>query len=251
MADSDDTRAEHMAEFWDARAREDALHFVDDRLAYDARGGRERSGDEDAWFWSEGERLLEEMLARSGAPPLPADGVALDVGCGVGRFTRAVAGRVREVHGIDVSAEMVGRARAALDGVPGVTLHHGDGTTLRPLPDASVDVVVSFVVFQHIPDPRVTLGYLREIGRVLRPGGWMCVQLSNDPSVHRPRRDLPRPRLRDRLRGRVPKGTDDPAWLGSAVSLDELDAALRDGGLRSVHRSGEGTQYLLERAVKG
>jgi len=232
----------HMADFWDARAREDALFFVDDRLDY----GPDR---DETWFWAEGERLLDELLARSGAPALAADATSLDVGCGVGRFTRILADRTAHVHGIDVSTEMIERAKQLLGSHGNVTLHQGDGTSLRPLPDASIDIAVSFVVFQHIPDPAVTLGYLRELGRVLRPGGWTVFQLSNDPSVHRPREDY-RPRLRDRIRRRVPQGTDDPAWLGSAVTLDELDAALAAGGLRSAHRSGQGTQYLLERAVK-
>jgi SAM-dependent methyltransferase len=235
----------HMADFWNARAREDALFFVDDRLDY----GPVRDQSDETWFWAEGERLLDELLARSGAPALPADGTALDVGCGVGRFTRVLADRTAHVHGIDVSTEMIERAKQLLASHGNVTLLQGDGTSLLPLPDASIDVAISFVVFQHIPDPAVTLGYLRELGRVLRPGGWTVFQLSNDPSVHRPHEDH-KPRLRDRIRGRVPQGTDDPAWLGSAVTLEDLDEALRAGGLRSEHRSGEGTQYLLERAVK-
>lgn len=233
-----------MADFWDARAREDALFFVDDRLAY----GPDR---DESWFWAEGERLLDELLARSGAPAIPAEAVTVDVGCGVGRFTRVLAQRSAQVQGVDVSAEMLGRARQMLASYDNIELHQGDGVSL-PLPDASVDVAISFVVFQHIPDPEVTLGYVRELGRVLRPGGWAVFQLSNDPSVHSAdRADVPKPRLRDRLLGRTPQGTDDPAWLGSAVTLAQLDAALTDGGLRSEHRSGEGTQYLLERAVRG
>jgi len=235
--------ARHMADFWDARAREDALFFVDDRLAY----GPDR---DETWFWSEGQRLLDELLARCDAPAIPAEAVTLDVGCGVGRFTRVLAQRSAQVHGVDVSAEMLDRARQMLAAQGNIELHQGDGVSL-PLPDASVDVAISFVVFQHIPDPAVTLGYVREMGRVLRPGGWAVFQLSNDPSVHRAdRADVPTPRLRDRLLRRTPHGTDDPAWLGSAVTLAQLDAALTDGGLRSTHRSGAGTQYLLERAVR-
>lgn len=235
-----------MADFWDARAREDALFFVDDRLRYD----RARAEGDETWFWSEGERLLDELLERAGAPEIEPTAVTLDVGCGVGRFTRVLAQRSVHVHGVDVSPEMLDRARKLLGSHANVQLHQGDGTTI-PLADGSVDVAISFVVFQHIPDPQITLGYLRELGRVLRPGGWLCVQVSNDPDVHRPdRADVPKPRLRDRLLGRVPQGTNDPAWLGSAVTLEQLDGALRDAGLETVHRSGEGTQYLLERAVK-
>lgn len=234
--------ARHMADFWNERAREDALFFVDNRLDY----GPDR---DETWFWAEGPRVVDVMLERSDAPAIPADAVTLDIGCGVGRLTRALADRSAHVHAVDVSAEMLDRARKMLATHGNITFHHGDGTTLATLPDASIDVAISFVVFQHIPDPAVTLGYIRELGRVLRPGGWTVFQVSNDPSVHRPR-DEHKPRLRDRIRGRVPRGTDDPAWLGSAVTLEELDRAMADAGLRSEHRSGEGTQYLLERAVR-
>ncbi|MCU1678076.1 MAG: class SAM-dependent methyltransferase, partial [Frankiales bacterium] len=152
MADAD-----HMRRFWDARARENANYFVDNRVNY--------AGGDEAWFWKQGERDLRQMLELLQISPA-ADDTVLDVGCGVGRLLKALTSQVAATIGIDVSEEMVGRARANLAGLP-VTLHHGDGTTLAPVADASVDGVVSLVVFQHIPDPQVTLGYVREIGRVL------------------------------------------------------------------------------------
>jgi SAM-dependent methyltransferase len=96
------------------------------------------------------------------------------------------------------------------------------------------------VVFQHIPDPEVTLGYVREMGRVLRPGGWAAFQVSNDPDVHRPRAAGP-----PRPWQRRPQGQSHPAWLGSAVELQSLRAAARDGGMAVEAVSGEGTQFCL------
>jgi len=182
-----------------------------------------------------------------GARLEPEDTV-LDVGCGVGRLTRALAGRVAQVHGIDVSAEMLTRARANLAGAANVTLHQGNGTGLGPIADASMDAVVSLVVFQHIPDPAVTLGYVREIGRVLAPGGWAAFQVSNDPSVHAP--GNPTPSRLKVLLGRAPRGQDDPAWRGSAVSLEALRAAAADGGMRVAALAGEGTQFCVARTVR-
>ncbi len=233
-----DETAEHMARFWDARARENAEFFVDNRLDYNA-------GSDEA-FWRDGEADLVRVLDVVGGAVGAGDTV-LDIGCGVGRLTRALAARAAHVHGIDVSAEMLTRARANLAGAPNVTLHQGDGSSLAPIADTSVDGVVSLVVFQHIPDPAVTLGYVREIGRVLRPGGWAVFHVSNDPSIHAPRK--PPSRVRVAL-GRAPRGQDDPAWRGSAVTLEALEQAVDAGGMEVAARFGEGTQFLIVRTLR-
>jgi SAM-dependent methyltransferase len=121
----------------------------------------------------------------------------------------------------------------------------GDGRTLAGVPDAWADGVLSHVVFQHLPDPGLTYGYVRDMGRVLRPGGWAAFQVSNDPAVHRPRGGVAR-RLRA-LAGRGPRGTGHPAWVGSAVDLDALRVAAADGHLDVSHLYGEGTQFCLVR----
>jgi SAM-dependent methyltransferase len=228
-----------MKDFWDARARENAEYFVDNRLDYN-------DGDEQ-FFWEQGAKDLAGMLASVDSPALrPADAV-LDIGVGVGRLSRALAPQVGALTGIDVSREMIARAQRNLAGRD-VELIVGDGTTLAPLADASFDVVISLVVFQHIPDPQITLGYVREIGRVLKPGGWAAFQVSNDPAIHSA--DYPRPSLLRRLLGRAPQGTDDPAWRGSAVDLADVRAAADDGGMTVAQTSGEGTQYCIVRAVR-
>lgn len=229
-----------MRDFWDARAREDAFYFVDNRRAYrDPEPGR---------FWADGERDLDALLDALGAVIEPTD-VVLDIGCGVGRLTRVLAGRAARVIGLDVSPEMIAQAKAhhaALQNVDWIT---GDGTTLRPLEDASVDVCISHVVFQHLPHATITLGYVREMGRVLKPGGWAGFQVSNDARVHRPRRGL-RARLRQLTAsiGRGPGGQADAAWLGSAVALDELNAAAGHASLEIERVFGQGTQFCLIRA---
>ncbi|MCK9250923.1 MAG: methyltransferase domain-containing protein [Solirubrobacteraceae bacterium] len=234
----------HMAEFWDARARENAEYYVDNRLDY-RRGDYGPDDPED--FWAKGVRAIETLLEQTRAPAIGPDDTVLDVGCGVGRLVRAVADRPGRTIGLDVSDEMLRRARAHLGDRPGVEWVHGDGTSLRPVADASVDVVLSLVVFQHIPDPEVTYGYVREIGRVLRPGGWAAFQVSDDPRVHAVA-PVGRPSLRDRLlRRAAPQGQDDPAWRGSAVDLERLDAEASAAGLELGHRTGVGTQYCLVR----
>jgi SAM-dependent methyltransferase len=226
---------EHMREFWDARAREDPFYFVDNRRVY-------RSTELDG-FWQDGERDLERMLEALDLRIGPDD-IALDIGCGVGRLTRVLAQRARSVYALDVSPEMIERARREHADLGNVEWIVGDGYGLAPVADGAVDACISHVTFQHIPDPEVTLGYIIEIGRVLKPGAWAAFQLSNDARVHRP----PPARLRARAAiGRGPRGQADPAWVGSAVTLDALHVAAHRGGLELERIIGEGTQFCLVR----
>ena len=241
-----------MRRFWDARAREAAFHFVDSRQEYGAHGhghsghGHGGHGDD---FWEGGITDLDALLGAVGARIGEGDRV-LEIGCGVGRLTRAIAARCDAVIALDVSEEMLAQARERNPSLTGVEWVLGDGFSLAGVEDASVDGIVSHVVFQHIPDPAITLGYVREMGRVLRPGGWAAFQVSNDPSVHeRPGLAV---RLRSSLAGllrRGPRGTGDPSWLGSAVEIPALEMAAADGGLSVERVEYAGTQYCTVKLV--
>jgi SAM-dependent methyltransferase len=223
--------------FWDARADEDAFFFVDNRLDY-------RNPDLDR-FWRGGEADLDKLLDALGVALAGSDSV-VEIGCGVGRLTRVLAARAADVRALDVSQRMLDLAQQHNGGLANVTWLLGDGASLAGIDTASADACVSHVVFQHVPDPAITLCYVREMGRVLRPGGWAGFQVSNDPSIHRPRRGMAR--MRDALKalvGRAPRGQANPAWRGSAVDLDALRAAAADGGMEVERVEGEGTQYCL------
>lgn len=226
-----------MRRFWDERAREDAFFFVDDRLDY-------RKPDLDS-FWRGGEEALDGLLGACGVE-LGGDEEVVEIGCGAGRMTRAIVARAGSVRALDVSGEMLEVARRMNPSLAGVDWVHGDGTTLAPLEAASADACISHVVFQHIPDPRVTLGYVREMGRVLRPGGWAAFQVSNDPRIHHARNAG-----RARQWRRQPRGRSHPAWLGAAVELDGLGAAAADGGMTIERLTGEGTQFCLVLTRRG
>ncbi|MEJ7781242.1 MAG: class I SAM-dependent methyltransferase [Solirubrobacteraceae bacterium] len=230
------TDGRRMGAFWDARAREDALFFVDDRRAY---GSEELES-----FWAGGERDLDAVLAAVGARVEPHE-VVVDLGCGVGRLTRVLAGRARGVRAIDVSSEMLSRAGELNVHLANVEWILGDGLSLDGIGDESVDAVISHVVFQHIPDPTVTLGYVAEIGRVLRPGGWAAFQLSSDPHVHRRRPGVKR-RVAAAV-GRAPQGQDRPEWLGSAIDLDDLRAVARESAMTVAAIAHPNTQFSIVR----
>jgi arsenite methyltransferase len=99
-------------------------------------------------------------------------GRALDLGCGAGFDTLLAARRVGtsgKIIGVDVTPEMIAKARsnASLLGVTNIEFVLGEIENL-PIPDASVDLVISNGVFNLCPDkPKV----LREVIRVLKPCG--------------------------------------------------------------------------------
>jgi ubiquinone/menaquinone biosynthesis C-methylase UbiE len=229
-----------MRKFWDERAREDAFHFVDSREPY-------LHADEER-FWREGERDLETLLGTLGVQ-VRLDDHVLDLGCGVGRLTRVLATSSAHVTAIDVSPAMLARAQELNPTLHNVTWVLGDGETLEGVPDGSIDAAVSHVVLQHIPSAKVQLGYVAELGRVLRPGGWAAFGLSTDPRVHEPRPASRRDLFRS-LAGRRPSGTDEPEWLGAAVPLDALGATAAQAGLVLEQIEGANTQFTLVRAVR-
>jgi len=95
----------------------------------------------------------------------------LDLGCGTGRYSAALAGHFdARVTAVDPSEKML--AQSARKAEPAVRLMHGSGEAI-PLPDDSVDMVFISMVFHHFTDPPAAAGECR---RVLRAGGAVCVR---------------------------------------------------------------------------
>ena len=100
----------------------------------------------------------------------------LDVGCGPGSITRGLAEIVApgQVVGLDMSSETLDAARrdAAARGLENLRYEIGSVYEL-PFPDASFDAAYAHQVFQHLREREVAL---REMLRVLRPGGLIAVR---------------------------------------------------------------------------
>ena len=112
-------------------------------------------------------RLIERGL-------LPARGRILDAGCGTGQVSLPLAEQGYDVHGIDISAEMIGIAQAKVR--PGMRAHYAVGDVRDvPFDSGSVDAVVVSKLFQHIEDWKSAC---RELIRVARPGA--CIIQINE-----------------------------------------------------------------------
>lgn len=106
--------------------------------------------------------------------------VVLDLGSGAGLdvfIAAAKVGATGHVHGVDMTKEMVMKARQNAAAfrrrteLDNVTFHHAQIESI-PLPEASVDVVISNCVLNLSPDQPAVW---REIGRVLKPGGRVSI----------------------------------------------------------------------------
>lgn len=132
-----------------------------------------------------------------------AKGRLLEVGCGPAVMTPELLAMGFEAHGIDVSCEMVRRARQRMAGHPleKRCRFSVDDVERLHIPEATYDAVLCMGVLEYLP--RYTRA-LAEIARVLKPGGIAVIALPNRASAYHVARDA-YGRLRTlerRLRGR-------------------------------------------------
>jgi SAM-dependent methyltransferase len=146
---------------WDARARENARAYINWPGIANEEGAFFISGRADY------DRYIKPFLKKMEFDP--ADKVALEIGCGIGRIARWAAADFREYLGVDVSPEMV--RKAAGYHIPHATFRSVSGADLTGIPTGSIDFAFSFAVFQHIPDKAAIFNYFAETARVLRHGG--------------------------------------------------------------------------------
>lgn len=138
-------------------------------------------------------------------------------------MTRAMAARFGEVHGIDISGEMIALAKRNLSDLGNVVLYKNNGRDLAELPDRSYDFAFSFIVFQHIPDRGVIENYVRHVHRCLKPGAVFKFQVQGDTGIESARHDT---------------------WVGAPMSLSDAQSLAERCGFELIRSSGQGTQYF-------
>jgi ubiquinone/menaquinone biosynthesis C-methylase UbiE len=204
-----------MREEWNARAREDAGYYV-------AFGRREQS---EAEFFATATPVINnlEYELKRVAPKDRTNWRALEVGCGPGRLMRPMSRHFAEIHGIDVSDEMIALAREKLRDIPNAHVHLGDGSRLGMFEDETFNFVYSYAVFQHIPSREVVMEYLREVHRVLVPGGYARLQLNG-----------------------LPRSLDEryTTWAGARFTGMEITEFAQAHDLQILSLEGVSTQYL-------
>jgi ubiquinone/menaquinone biosynthesis C-methylase UbiE len=124
-------------------------------------------------FFTTGRDEIDRLMIEIGLLAT-SRGKALDFGCGVGRLTRALLAYYREAHGVDVSANMIKKAKQL---TPTCNFHLNESQNLSQFPDSTFDLVYSNRVLQHLPSSAMISSYLREFFRVAAPGGLVIFQV--------------------------------------------------------------------------
>jgi cyclopropane fatty-acyl-phospholipid synthase-like methyltransferase len=203
------SKEELMRRDWDARARENARYYI-----------ASKSWKTEQDFDRSGEASVQGILADI-EPHLSPDMTVLEIGCGIGRMLKPLARRFRLVHGVDVSEEMIRQARERLSGCPNIRLHVTSGRDLRAISSSSIDLVLSLVVFQHIPSREIIASYLSEVARVLVPEGLFKFQVWG-------RDDTPAEEERERARAKLVRAS---TWHGVRFTDAQIRAITERAGL--------------------
>ncbi len=238
---------------WDRIAKENPYYGI---AAWDefARPGT----PDEARFYESGAVLADNLVLHLGLGDTSAMSV-VEIGCGMGRVTHRLAARFREVWALDISPEMIMRAKQRWGHLTNVHFEVTSGSDLAPVQSGAADVVLSFIVLHHVVDPAVVLNYLEETGRVLKVGGLALLHLHTvEGSLLRRvlRRLHPRSPVDDWWnRGFEPHPVTaaappvaivtSPVWRGCRVQMTAVRRAIRRASLELVRSEGEGTFWTL------
>jgi SAM-dependent methyltransferase len=212
---------------WDRRALENARYYV-------ATGKQEWSDEE--FFGSGEQEVREQILSDLGnicQGRDPREMKVLEIGCGAGRMTRALAQFFGSVYAVDISPHMVRQARQALRGFPNAHLFCNNGRDLSVVRrnwwdrfgiggKLQLDFAFSCLVFQHIPSREVVEKYVAEVHRLLKPGGLFKFQVQGVTAME--------PEV-------------DHTWVGYSFSREDARNLAENNGFELRYEKDAGEQY--------
>jgi hypothetical protein len=118
---------------------------------------------------------------------------------------------------------MVRLATAAVQEFPGAHVYQNNGQDLSVIPELPFDFGFSMIVFQHIPSRDIIETYVREVGRLLRPGALFKFQIHGDSTV---------------------KSRPDDTWIGATFTERQANEMAQRCGFEPRYRYGAGEQYF-------
>lgn len=157
-------------ETWNELASKDAKYYI-----YSKKGVNDcifkSSGETDYQNHINGDSIIRSFI------PYFSDCNILEIGCGIGRVTEFMAMNFRSVFAIDVSGKMIEQARKRMQRFNNVNLFETDGNSFAVIDSDSIDLVFSYLVFQHVSVRESIENNFMESNRVLKRGGLFKVQI--------------------------------------------------------------------------
>lgn len=195
-------------------------------------------------FFRSGEADVSRIVEEAGPWLGERRGVALEIGCGVGRLTIPSARRFGRVVAVDIAPTMLRKLAENCDraGVSNVEGHTPD----RPWQERGpVDLAYSRWVMQHIPEFEIIEDYIRRVAQALHPEGVAHLQFDTRPDS-----------LTYRVRNALPDFVLPRVWRRGIRrirrSREHLTATFARHGLRVVHEievGGAEHVFILKRAA--
>ena len=242
MAETDLHRK--LVEFWDQPTCFDAKYR---RIVTDAKicAIEDEAALERLWQASIEEHLGYVLYGVQ----LDPDWSILEIGAGVGRLLLPLSKKVAQARGVDISPAMVEFSQAYLRDYPNAKVILNDGRSLPMFRGNEFDFCYSMICFQHIPDVDMVRDYLREIARVLKPGGTLRIQVVQEPHTLRKLAAAIRLRRLSCLRrNRVGKwcGEEEIGFEGNRYTKGQLRRLLKSVGFQTVNwQEGLGSRRWL------
>jgi ubiquinone/menaquinone biosynthesis C-methylase UbiE len=146
-------KAQNYGDLWQPNDEEQAMQLV-------------LNETDPAVFEASGQRQADELLC----PRIRRTDTVMDLGCGIGRVARYVAGCCVSLWAVDASDKMLSLARTRLQGLDNVRFAQSEGIRIPLIESGSIDFAYSILTLQHLEREDAFL-LLREVHRVLRPGG--------------------------------------------------------------------------------
>jgi SAM-dependent methyltransferase len=213
--DCDSPIQRQMRREWDERAKKNARYHVATL--------QENWTDEE--FFKSGSVWLEDYVLpdfnRLYGDRSRKEMRVLEIGCGAGRITKPLSMTFGRVDAVDISPEMIGRARAALKDCSNVRFHLNNGVDLSMFPADQFDFAVSVIVFQHIPRRVIVENYIAETWRVLRPGSLFRFQVQGCPITEQ----------------------EANTWVGAGFAEEQIHTIAESTGFEIKTAYGAGTQH--------
>ena len=230
---------------WDDRAQCNAFHYIASWQKQWSAQAFLSSGLDDYL------NLVEPVLRRSGIPTT-GDSMA-ELGCGAGRMTSQFALHYRRVIAVDLSEQMLVRARQLHNGRRNILWLRVAGDDLSCVRSDSLDFVFSYLVLQHLPAEALAFKYIREMLRIVRSGGAFLFQFNSSraPTMNRRGRlawrfvdalwtaGLPSASRRLASAMGLDPGVAGKSWRGAALDSAKVETAVRSAGGEIRELSGQ------------